>query len=54
MIRGRFAIVSTLFTTVGLGDASVAYSPSWYGPRMRGSAGLPWMTSSSPVSSPNR
>src|ERR671910_308144 len=51
---GTFASVSTLLTTVGLGESGDRKSPSIHGGTMRGSGSLPSMTSSSAFSSPNR
>jgi len=53
-IQGTLANVSTLFTRVGLSFGGAANSPSMNGRAIRGSGGRRSMTSSRPVSSPNR
>ena len=51
---GTLASVSTLLTSVGLSSGGLANSPWMYGRATRGSGGRPSITSSIPVSSPNR
>ena len=51
-MRGTFASVSTLFTSVGLSAGGRANSPCMNGRAVRGIGGFPSITSSRPVSSP--